>query len=170
MKLNGKHKFANAYRACHKYYMQMKSMEAFSSTSILFDAGTGSPCKLGQANKDTDRQTNTHIDRQRPEHMSWRTLNTATVSTAAAHTYGLGQRECDLQTLPLSRRRKMGQNNRNRLRRFLHQLFPQHYMLQAVPKRLVVTAEGDLLKPQKVTRGCLMCMVRLVSSCPVRLL
>lgn len=52
------------------------------------------------------------------EHTSWRTLNRATVTTTAEHTYSLGQRECDLQTLPLSRRRKMGQNNRNRLRCF----------------------------------------------------
>lgn len=85
----------------------------------------------------TDKHT--HIDRQRHEHMSWRTrLQLA----QQQYTYGLGQRECDLQTLPLSRRRKMGQNNRNRLRRFLHQLSPQHYMLPTVPKRLVVTPEG----------------------------
>lgn len=107
-------KLAHAYAQCHKYYMQIKSIEDFPPTY---------------------RDADIHI--QRYEHMSWRTLNKATVTTVALHTYGLGQRECNLQTLPLSRRRKMGQNNKNRLRCFLLQLSsPLHHTACRVPNDL----------------------------------
>lgn len=52
--------------------MQITSMEAFSSTNKLFEV---------HAHKDTQ------IWAQTLKHMSWRTLNKATVTTAAAHTH-----------------------------------------------------------------------------------
>lgn len=88
----------------------------------LFHQNTVWCCNRKSMHIRTHIHTHTHRHTQRYEHMSWRTLNKATVTTTGVHTYSLGQRECDLQTLPLSRRRKMGQNNRNRLRCFLHQL------------------------------------------------
>lgn len=99
---------------------KLHPMEAFFflSTNRLFEV---------HAHKQTQTQT--------LKHMSWRTtkqsytVTTAAAAAAAAQTCGLGQRECDLQALPLSRRRKMGQNNRNRLRCVLHQLSPPHCML-----------------------------------------
>lgn len=40
------------------------------------------------------------------------------------HSYST--EKCDLQTLPFARKRKTGQNNRDRLRRFTHTLKDQH--------------------------------------------
>lgn len=74
------------------------------------------------------------------------------------HTYGLGQRECDLQTLPLSRRRKMGQNNRNRFRCFQVSFQLSQMTCCAAPK-------GDRSKPQKVTLSSVKCMVVSTDSC-----
>lgn len=73
---------------CYKYHMQIKK-----TFPPRYNAGTE------HADKD--------IHFHRGEQMSWRTLNRTMVTAAVhIHTYSLGQRECDLQALPLSRRRK----------------------------------------------------------------
>lgn len=122
-------------------YMQITSMEATTYCLSMH---------IRTHKQDTDTQARELED----------TGHSYSHHSSGTHIYGLGQRECDLQTLPLSRRRKMGENNRNRLRCFLHQLSPPHCMLPTLwhPK---VTH-----KPQKVTQGHIWASI---SSCPARL-
>lgn len=48
----------------------------------------------------THKQGHTDVYTQRYEHMSWRTLNEATVTTAAEHTYSQGQKRRRLTDSP----------------------------------------------------------------------